>query len=141
MKSRPLTTWAFRSVNLRRLARRRVFLQSLMFVPILWSFTVSSFGASRDVPKEVAEVQDALYRLEFDRAEEASKKMMSRDPQDPTGYGFLSIVKWNLLLQAAANLTLDDYSTPTPFTKEKTYKPINKESQEFHQITYKLIEL
>jgi tetratricopeptide (TPR) repeat protein len=112
-----------------------------MFVPILWSFTVSSFGASRDVPKEVAEVQDALYRLEFDRAEEASKKMMSRDPQDPTGYGFLSIVKWNLLLQAAANLTLDDYSTPTPFTKEKTYKPINKESQEFHQITDKLIEL
>jgi tetratricopeptide (TPR) repeat protein len=118
-----------------------VFLRSLLFFLILWSLVVSSFGASREVPKEVAEVQDALYRLEFDRAEESCNKMMTRDPRDPTGYGFLSIVKWNLLLQAAANITLDDYSTPTPFTKEKTYKPIEKESQEFHQITDKLIAL
>jgi len=100
----------------------------------------TSYGAP-GVPKQVAEVQDAIYRLEFDQAEAACKTMISQSPRDPTGYAFLSIVKWNRLLQAAANLTLDDYSTPTPFTKTKTYKPIAKESQEFHQVTDRLIKL
>jgi len=140
MKCRPLTAWASHLVNSQRLTRRRAFFRGMLFVSILWLPTMTS-GVPRDVPNEVAEVQDALYRLEFDRAEEACNKMISRDPRDPTGYGFLSIVRWNLLLQAAANLTLDDYSTPTPFTKQKTYKPIEKESQEFHQITDKLVSL
>ncbi|HUV12906.1 MAG TPA: tetratricopeptide repeat protein [Acidobacteriota bacterium] len=90
---------------------------------------------------QVAEVQDAIYRLDFDRAEAACEEMISQNPRDPTGYAFLSIVRWNQLLQAAGNLTLDDYSTPTPFTKTKTYKPIAKESQQFHRSTDKLIEL
>ena len=141
MKSRSLMTEVSRLVKPWRLASIHLVLCGMLFVPIFSLIALDSLGASRDVPKEVAEVQDALYRLEFDRAEEASRRMMSRDPRDPTGYGFLSIVKWNLLLQAAANLTLDDYSTPTPFTKEKTYKPIEKESKEFHQITDKLIAL
>ena len=141
MKSRSLKTWASRLVNSRRLTSSRVFLCRMLLVPILWLLALDSSGASKEIPKEVGEVQDALYRLEFERAEEACNKMISRSPQDPTGYAFLSILKWNLLLQAAANLTLDDYSTPTPFTKGKTYKPIARESQEFHQVTDKLIGL
>ena len=140
MGARLLITWSVRLVKPPRFTSSWLVLcVPLLFLCLLLP-SETSYCAS-EVPKQVAEVQDAIYRLEFDRAEAACNKMVSRSPEDPTSYAFLSVVKWNLLLQAAANLTLDDYSTPTPFTKKKTYKPIAKESQEFHRITDKLIAL
>jgi tetratricopeptide (TPR) repeat protein len=53
----------------------------------------------------------------------------------------LSIALWNRLLFAAANLALDDYATPTPFTSGKTQEPIQSETQRFHAANQKLLEV
>jgi len=120
--------------------RLRLCVVSLLLTPGLWG-TVDALCKDAEVPELVSETQDALYRLDFERAEAACDQLISQSPEDPTGYALLSIVRWSQLLQAARNITLDEYSTPTPLTKGKTYKPIAKESQAFHQITDKLLDL
>ncbi len=140
MESKLLITWLVRLVKSPRFTGSWLVLCVPLFFLGLLLPSETSYGAS-EVPKQVAEVKNAIYRLEFGRAEVACEEMISQSPRNPTGHALLSIVKWNLLLQAASNLTLDDYSTPTPFTKKKTYKPIEKESQEFHQSIERLIAL
>jgi len=85
--------------------------------------------------------QDALYRLNYKEAEAVFKGIISDHPNDPAGHAFLAITYWNELLRAASNLALDEYATPTPFTKGITDKPIDKERERFLQVNQQLIDL
>lgn len=100
---------------------------------------VATPGSARAT--RVDQVQDALYRLDFERADRAARAELDARPDSPIGHGLMAMVKWNLLLQAAGNLATDDYATPTPFTKQRTYKPIDRELKAFHQANDELLRV
>lgn len=111
---------------------------------LMRAFAVSSFTSlfivtslytenANTLDRSIREVQDAIYRLDYSTAERISGQIISENPDSPLGHGMLSITRWNKLLFAASNLALDDYATPTPFTKGRTSKPIDRETEEFHQ--------
>ena len=89
----------------------------------------------------IREGQDALYRLDYARAENLFKQLIEENPDSPVGYGMLSITTWKQLLFAASNLALDDYASPTPFTKSRTYKNITQETQRFREANDNLLAL
>ena len=89
----------------------------------------------------IREGQDALYRLDYARAENLFKQLIEENTDSPVGYRMLSITTWKQLLFAASNLALDDYASPTPFTKSRTYKNITQETQRFRQANDNLLVL
>ncbi len=91
--------------------------------------------------RRLGEGQDALYRLDYAQAENIFKQLIEENPNSPVGYGMLSIAIWNQLLFAASNLDLDDYASPTPFTKSRTYKNITQETRRFRQANDNLLAL
>ena len=91
------------------------------------------------IDQRVREGQDAIYRLDFATAERIFQQTIAEHPDSPVGYGMLSITTWNELLFAAANQALDDYATPTPFTKGRTHKNINQEIKRFRETNDKLL--
>ncbi len=91
--------------------------------------------------QRLREGQDALYRLDYAQAENIFKQLIEENPNSPVGYGMLSIATWNQLLFAASNLALDDYASPTPFTKGRTYKNITQETQRFREANDNLLAL
>ncbi len=91
--------------------------------------------------RRLREGQDALYRLDYAQAENIFKQLIEEHPDSPVGYGMLSIATWKQLLVAASNLALDDYASPTPFTKSRTYKNITQETQRFRQANDNLLAL
>ncbi len=91
--------------------------------------------------RRLREGQDALYRLDYTQAENIFKQLIEENPNSPVGYGMLSIAIWNQLLFAASNLALDDYASPTPFTKSRTYKNITQETRRFSQANDNLLAL
>ncbi len=91
--------------------------------------------------RRVREGQEALYRLDYAQAESVFRQLIEEYPDSPVGYGMLSIAIWNQLLFAASNLTLDDYASPTPFTKSRTYKNITQETQRFREANNNLLAL
>jgi len=68
--------------------------------------------------------QEEIYHLRYARAREIFEEARARFPNSPVGYGMLSILAWNELLFESSNFALDDYSTPSPFVKKRTRKPI-----------------
>jgi len=95
----------------------------------------------RGLDRRIREGQDALYRLDYAQAENIFKQLIEENPNSPVGYGMLSISTWNQLLFAASNLALDDYASPTPFTKSRTYKNITQETQRFREANDNLLAL
>ena len=91
--------------------------------------------------RRLREGQDALYRLDYAQAENIFKQLIEEHPDSPVGYGMLSIATWKQLLVAASNLALDDYASPTPFTKSRTYKNITQETQRFREANGHLLAL
>ena len=91
--------------------------------------------------RRIREGQDALYRLDYAQAENIFKQLIEENPNSPVGYGMLSIATWNQLLFAASNLALDDYASPTPFTKSRTYKNITQETRRFREANDNLLAL
>ncbi len=89
----------------------------------------------------VQQGQDAIYRLDFSGAQEIFDSVTRDLPQSPVGHGMLSAVALNRVLFAAKNLALDDYATPTPFSREPTYKLVGRERQLFQESVQKLIEV
>ncbi len=94
-----------------------------------------------DPPGKLERIQSAIYRLDFSLAEVLSRELVAEQPDNPEGFAFLAITKWNVLLQAAGNLALDDYATPTPFSKGRSYKRIEQESSEFEAANDALLEV
>jgi len=95
----------------------------------------------RGLDQRVREGQEALYRLDYAKAENIYKQLIEEHPDSPVGYGMLSIATWNQLLFAASNLALDDYASPTPFTRGRTYKNITQETQRFRKANDNLLAL
>jgi tetratricopeptide (TPR) repeat protein len=91
--------------------------------------------------RHVREGQEALYRLDYAQAEDIFKRLIEENPDSPVGYGMLSVATWNQLLFAASNLALDDYASPTPFTKSRTYKNITQETRRFREANDNLLAL
>jgi tetratricopeptide (TPR) repeat protein len=91
--------------------------------------------------RRLREGQEALYRLDYAQAERIYRQLIEENPDSPVGYGMLSSTTWNQLLFAASNLALDDYGTPTPFTKNRTYKNVTQETQRFHEANDNLLAL
>ena len=91
--------------------------------------------------RRVREGQDAIYRLDYAEAEKIFMQIITESPDSPVGYGMLSITTWNELLFAAANFAIDDYATPTPFSKKRTYKDINREIRHFRETNDNLLAL
>jgi len=81
----------------------------------------------------ILEGQEAIYRLQYTRAGEIFTKARDDYPGSPVGYGMLSILAWSQLLFESSNFAVDDYSTPSPFVKARTRKPIAPATQRFHQ--------
>ena len=96
---------------------------------------------SGGLDRRVREGQEALYRLDYAQAEDIFKQLIEDNPDSPVGYGMLSIATWNQLLFAASNLALDDYASPTPFTKSRTYKNITHETRRFREANDNLLAL
>jgi tetratricopeptide (TPR) repeat protein len=93
------------------------------------------------IDQRVREGQDAIYRLDYATAEKIFRQIIAENPDSPVGYGMLSITTWNQLLFAAANHALDDYATPTPFTKGRTDKNVNQEIRRFREANNKLLSV
>jgi len=93
----------------------------------------SGFAQRHPPPQTILEGQEAIYRLQYPRAGEIFLKAKNDYPTSPVGYGMLSILAWNQLLFDSSNFALDDYSTPSPFGKARTRKPIDTASRRFHE--------
>jgi len=104
-----------------------------MAISLLWGQGQSA------IDQHVREGQDAIYRLDYATAEKIFQQIIAENPDSPVGYGMLSITTWNELLFAAANLALDDYATPTPFTKGRTHKNVNQEIRRFREANNNLL--
>jgi len=105
----------------------------LIAIGVLWGQGQSA------IDQRVREGQDAIYRLDYATAERIFQQTIAENPDSPVGYGMLSITTWNQLLFAAANQALDDYATPTPFTKGRTDKNVNQEIRRFRETNNKLL--
>ena len=110
-----------------------VSLTCLIAISLLWGQGQST------IDQHVREGQDAIYRLDYATAERIFQQIIAENPGSPVGYGMLSITTWNELLSAAANQALDDYATPTPFTKGRTHKNVNQEINRFREANNKLL--
>ena len=93
------------------------------------------------IDQRVREGQDAIYRLDYAEAERIFNQLIRENPDNPVGYGMLSITTWKQLLFAAANYAIDDYATPTPFSKSRTHKDINREMRHFRETNDNLLAL
>jgi len=91
------------------------------------------------IDQRVREGQDAIYRLDYATAERIFQQIIAENPDSPVGYGMLSITTWNQLFFASANQALDDYATPTPFTKGRTHKNVNQEISRFREANNNLL--
>ena len=110
----------------------------LCLQPVIWQSTTFSQG---DPPAQlILEGQEAIYRLQYSKAHEILLKAKNDYPNSPVGYGMLSILAWSQLLSESSNLALDDYSTPSPFGKARTRKPIATASRRFHEANNALRE-
>jgi len=105
----------------------------LIAISLLWGQGQSA------IDQHVREGQDAIYRLDYATAERIFQQTITENPDSPVGYGMLSITTWNELLFAAANQALDDYATPTPFTKGRTHKNVNQEIKRFREANNNLL--
>jgi len=105
----------------------------LIAISLLWGQGQSA------IDQHVREGQDAIYRLDYATAERIFQQIIAENPDSPVGYGMLSITTWNELLFAAANRALDDYATPTPFTKGRTHKNVNQEIRRFREANNNLL--
>ncbi|MDA2934781.1 tetratricopeptide repeat protein [Acidobacteria bacterium AH-259-D05] len=105
----------------------------LIAVSLLWG------QGENTLDQHVREGQDAIYRLDYAAAERIFEQTIAENPDSPVGYGMLSITTWNELLFAAANQALDDYATPTPFTKGRTHKNVNREIRRFREANNNLL--
>lgn len=90
--------------------------------------------------RQLAQGHDDVYRLDFKAAEETFQGLIREHPERPGAYAFLALTRWNQLLQAAANLALDDYATPTPFAR-KPSKPVKAEREAFLKANQRAIEV
>jgi tetratricopeptide (TPR) repeat protein len=109
----------------------------LCLQPLLWQ---SVAWAQRHPPSPlILEGQEAIYRLEYHKAGEIFLKARNDYPTSPVGYGMLSILAWNRLLYESSNFALDDYSTPSPFVKARTRKPIEAASRRFQDANNALL--
>jgi len=91
------------------------------------------------IDQPVREWQDALHRLDYTRAERIFQQTIAENPDSPVGYGMVSITTLHQLLFAAANQALDDYATPTFFTKGRTDKDVSQEIRRFREANNKLL--
>lgn len=93
----------------------------------------STFAQAHPPAQLILEGQEAIYRLDYARAGEIFLKARTDYPNSPVGYGMLSILAWNQLLFESSNFAVDDYSTPSPFVKARTRKPIETATRRFHE--------
>ena len=110
-----------------------VSLTCLIAISLLWGQGPSA------IDQRVREGQDAIYRLDYATAERIFQQTIAENPESPVGYGMLAITTWNQLLAASANQALDDYATPTPFTKGRTHKNVNQEIKRFREANDNLL--
>ncbi len=110
----------------------------LCLQPVIWQS--NTFAQGHPPAQLILEGQDAIYRLQYSRAHEIFLKAKNDYPNSPVGYGMLSILAWNQLLFESSNLALDDYSTPSPFVKARTRKPIATATRRFHEANNALVE-
>jgi hypothetical protein len=73
---------------------------------------------------KVGGVLDAVYRLEYDKAEKVSREMIRDWPEDPVGYVYLARVLWQQLLLEERALTLDRFSHPDFFSENPVFKAV-----------------
>jgi tetratricopeptide (TPR) repeat protein len=73
---------------------------------------------------KVRGVLDAVYRLEYDKAEKVSREMIRDWPEDPVGYVYLARVLWQQLLLEERALTLDRFSHPDFFSENPVFKAV-----------------
>jgi len=77
--------------------------------------------------------QEAIYHLQYGQARDIFEKAKSQYPDSPVGYGMLSILAWNELLFESSNFALDEYSTPSPFVKARSRRPIENQVRRFRE--------
>src|SRR5512140_183222 len=71
---------------------------------------------------KVRGVMDAVYRLDYAKAETRSREMISQWPEDPAGYVFLARVYWQKILFDQRALSLERFSKPDFFSETPRYK-------------------
>ena len=67
-------------------------------------------------------VMRAMYTLDYDRAEELSKRMIAEAPDDPAGYANLARTYWNEQLAGERLLTIDRFAASGFFSESPRYR-------------------
>jgi len=67
-------------------------------------------------------IVDAIYRMEYERAEALCTKLIGEAPEDPAGYVFLARTYWARELNRHRALSMDRFAAPDFFQESKDYK-------------------
>jgi len=67
-------------------------------------------------------VVDAIYRMDYPRAESFCKRLIQELPEDPAGYVFLARTYWAQELNRHHALSMDRFAAPDFFQESKDYK-------------------
>jgi tetratricopeptide (TPR) repeat protein len=111
---------------------------------LLAGAAVAAAGPRQASPADdaaLAQGKHAMYRMQYDIAEQTFQQMVQRHPDNPVGYGMLSVLRWNMLLAAAGNSVLDPYGMPTPYLTRTIHDPIDEERRRFHEANDRLLAL
>ncbi len=67
-------------------------------------------------------IVDAVYRMDYERAESLSTRLIGESPNDPAGYVFLARTYWARELNRQQALSMDRFAAPDFFQESKDYK-------------------
>ena len=67
-------------------------------------------------------IVDAIYRMDYQRAEALSRRLVQESPDDPAGYVFLARTFWALELNRHHALSMDRFAAPDFFQDSKDYR-------------------
>jgi tetratricopeptide (TPR) repeat protein len=90
----------------------------------------------------VGEGLQAIYSLDYGKAQKIFEQLRTDHPESPVGYGMLALTAWHELLFAARNLAVYEYGIPTPFgSSVPPSRSIVREQQLFEEANKTLQEI
>ncbi len=112
--------------------RLAAFIVLALLVLIAPLFCTSFFDDSL-LREQVRDGIEAIYDLDYTRAQQIFDQLKKDHPENPVGYGMTAIRAWHELLFASRNLAIYKYGIPTPFDNAESLpkQAIAKEEKEF----------
>ena len=84
---------------------------------VVWAGSAAALD--RQKLERLRPIMDAIYRLDYDRSEALSKKLIAEAPDDPAGYVFLARTYWSMELNRHLALRVDRFAASDFFRDSK----------------------